>query len=294
MPRAVTKTKRWERRLPELVRAVEQMPPSYFSRFLERIERVLLLDYEAHDIRLVVRTKAEFMRLRAFRKEPWTVTWLEETMKPGAVLYDIGANVGAYSLIAAGLSNGMARVVAIEPAFANFNALCRNIMINHAGDSVIPLQLALAARTGTADFFYANVQSGAGGHAVNAPVGGGGTPFKSAHRQRVLTYRLDDLIGHIGLPEPTHLKIDVDGAELEVLDGAAETLVSPRLRSVMIEIDRRFDEPGVSRRVSAGFDLTERIDKRNKRGQMYHFFYALFSRRTAAEAAPVPSPPRPK
>src|ERR671932_123659 len=58
-------------------------------------------------------------RLRPVAKEPWTVRWLERSLRDGDVLYDVGANVGAYSLIAAALG---AQVVAIEPAYANYAA----------------------------------------------------------------------------------------------------------------------------------------------------------------------------
>ena len=55
------------------------------------------------------------------------------------------------------------------------------------------------------------------------------------YRQPVMTYRLDEVIQAFDLPRPNHLKIDVDGAELGVLQGAPATLRDPGLRSVMIE-----------------------------------------------------------
>lgn len=53
----------------------------------------------------------------------------------------------------------------------------------------------------------------------------------------ILGARLDDLVEHFGLPVPTHAKIDVDGYELEVLDGAERTLACPEWRSILIELD---------------------------------------------------------
>jgi hypothetical protein len=56
--------------------------------------------------------------------------------------------------------------------------------------------------------------------------------------QPVLSYRLDDLINSFGLAPPTHVKIDVDGAELLVLRGAEQALGDRRLRSVLVELQR--------------------------------------------------------
>src|SRR2546423_5415633 len=105
------------------------------------------LDYDGAEILVGVTSRAEILsRLRPCAKEPWTVRWLERNLREGDVLYDVGANIGAYSLIADALGRG-ARVVAIEPAYANYAALCDNVLLNGRGDRIVPLPVALAEET---------------------------------------------------------------------------------------------------------------------------------------------------
>ena len=68
------------------------------------------LDFPDADVFLRITSKAERMRLRACAKEPFTVEWLREHVGAGDVLFDIGANIGVYSLIAAKKPGGGARV----------------------------------------------------------------------------------------------------------------------------------------------------------------------------------------
>src|SRR5262245_23889981 len=63
---------------------------------------VVPLDYDAHSVRLLATSPMERKwRARSCKKEPWTVAWIEESMGSGGVLYDVGANVGTFSLVAA-------------------------------------------------------------------------------------------------------------------------------------------------------------------------------------------------
>src|SRR5882757_3510129 len=67
-------------------------------------------------------------------KEVDTIAWLSK-MQSGEVLFDVGANMGQYSLIAA--KKGLT-VYAIEPESQNFALLCRNIAVNKMGELVKP------------------------------------------------------------------------------------------------------------------------------------------------------------
>ena len=85
------------------------------------------LDYPGAKILMEAETQQEMgYRIHSCQKEPWTVAMIER-MQPGDVLYDIGANVGAYTLVAAALHH---RVVAIEPGYANYARLCQNPTMN--------------------------------------------------------------------------------------------------------------------------------------------------------------------
>src|SRR5579862_9056307 len=78
-------------------------------------EEMIPLDYERAPLRIVA---SAYRRQATAAKEPFTVEWIEQSLRGGGVLYDVGANVGGYSLIAAA-QNPSVRVVAFEPAYKN-------------------------------------------------------------------------------------------------------------------------------------------------------------------------------
>ncbi len=196
------------------------------------------LDYAHATVLLHVDSEVELRtRLRSCSREPDTVAWLEGALRGGDVFYDVGANVGAYSLLAAKIGKPAPRVVAFEPSAVNFAQLVRNIALNNCQDRIIPVQVALAGRTSLETFNYRGLESGQALHALGGATDQIGHAFQPGVRVPVLAFRLDDLIPQFALPRPTLMKIDVDGGELGVLDGATAALADPTLRSVLLETD---------------------------------------------------------
>lgn len=195
------------------------------------------MDYARHDIYLHVDSMTEYeTRLHSCRKEPDTVEWIEDFMKPGDIFYDVGANVGVYSLVAAKYFAGAVKVYAFEPAFLNFSQLCRNIFLNNCQEAVVPLLVALSDKTSIDDFNFHDLVTGGSLHTLGETVDHKGEVFTPVVTQRMLSYRLDDLIEQFKIPKPSHIKIDVDGIEKAVLQGAPNTLSSSSLRSVDVEL----------------------------------------------------------
>lgn len=214
------------------------------------------LDYPRAKIRIRADTKAIVqLRLRPLAKEPWTVGWIERNLREGDVLYDIGANIGAYSLIAAKAVSAPVQIVAIEPAYASYASLCENIVLNDVGDRITALPIVLAERNRLGSLNYADVSAGAALHTLEADGGEG-------YRQPVLVYSLDELLKLFELPAPTLIKLDVDGSEAAVLRGARETLRRPELRSLVVEVETPTSEEVLKELDAAGFTLAERIDDR--------------------------------
>jgi len=158
------------------------------------------------------------------------------SFEPDDVFYDIGANVGGVTFTVAGLHANGLRMVAIEPSFSSFEALARNLSLNGLLGSTIPLQVALLDQTGLQPLNYRSTAAGVSLHAVGAAVDHEGAEFTPVEVQLVPTYRLDDLIETLGLPEPTVVKIDVDGYEELVLRGAINTLTAGSIRELNVEV----------------------------------------------------------
>jgi FkbM family methyltransferase len=162
------------------------------------------------------------------------------------------------------------RVVAIEPGYASYAALCDNVALNGFEETVTPLPVVLSDRTGLADLAYRSIEPGAAEHVLQSDAAG-------AYRQPVLSFRLDDLVSQIGLPAPTLLKVDVDGAEAPVLAGAPLTLVSPALRSVLVEVRRDLTDEVVRLLAEAGLVLRTRVEERDGR-PLNDVWYGIFER----------------
>jgi len=215
--------------------------PQYVQAALhERWVTVAKMDYASHEIYLHIDSTIEYWaRRNACMKEPETVRWIEEFIGSGEVVFDVGANVGSYSLLIEKHTGGHAKVYAFEPTFANFAQLNRNIHLNRCGGYIIPLCIALASQTGIVIMNYSSLLPGAALHAVGTAVDNKGGTFKPAFRQPVMSYRMDDLVGQF-VEQPNHIKLDVDGIELDVLKGAERTLADPALKTILVEL-----EPGL-------------------------------------------------
>ena len=166
-------------------------------------------------------------------KEPETIAWID-SFASGDVLWDIGANIGAYSIYSA--RRGLA-VVSFEPEASSYAILNRNILLNGMDGMISAYCVALTAQSGRGQFYLENTAPGAAMHAFGAAVDWKGNKFVPAFRQAQLSFSVDDLIDRIGLPLPSHIKIDVDGLEGSILDGAVRTLRNPVLKSLLVEIE---------------------------------------------------------
>lgn len=163
--------------------------------------------------------------------EPDTREWIDSAVKPGEHFWDIGANVGAYSLYAC--LGERVTATAFEPMPATFAVLARNIELNELGQRVTPLSLALSDKHGVVPIYFTSREAGSAMHALGRPENVRGA-FVPAGQLDVLTMTGDEAVRSFGLRAPDHVKIDVDGHESRVLEGMRELL--PSVQSVWVEI----------------------------------------------------------
>lgn len=202
---------------------------------VKNTEIIKKLDYEKKEIYLNIDSSLELdVRLHSCKKEPETIEWIE-SFSPGEVFYDIGANVGAYSLVASKYFEGKVKVYSFEPGFLNFPKLCKNIVLNQC-ENIVPIQLALSKSKKIDNFHYHNLEIGGALHTLGEAVDIFNRGFQPAFTQQVLTMSVDELIHDYKLEIPTNIKIDVDGVELDILYGASRTLESPQCKNLLIEI----------------------------------------------------------
>jgi FkbM family methyltransferase len=220
-----------EKRVETLEKKVDELTRTFDAEVLKVLRKgyaagpLVQMGYPGADLKLVAAAQG---RKDEHESEPYISEWIERCFADDEVFYDIGANVGTYSLIAASVALRRGHIYAFEPAFSAYAVLCENVFVNGLGDRITTLPVALGATTGLETFRYSSLRPVAAKH--NWPTG------PVAYTHRVLTYRLDDLVRQLNLPLPHHIKIDVDGGEPDLLRGATEILSSPSLRSLIVEL----------------------------------------------------------
>ncbi len=185
-------------------------------------------------------------RLRTlFSKEPITLAWID-TFDKGATLYDIGANVGMYTIYAARMRG--ATVHAFEPEALNYAEINKNIYLNDLHGQVLAYCLALSDVDKIDKLLLSDFGLGISYHDFEENSWTGDKEFApdwkvgrdNRREQGCIGRRIDSLIAD-GLPAPDHIKIDVDGLEHRVIGGMLEALRDPALKTMLIEIN--FDNP---------------------------------------------------
>ncbi len=210
------------------------------SSFYAKSTPIVPVDTHYGKIRFYTPSTKIAWRINTYHdKEPETLRWIDD-MAPGDVLWDIGANVGTYALYAAkkGLST-----LAFEPASSNFSILNRNIELNGLNDKVVAFCCGLDNKDYVGKLLMSSTEPGnalslsAEADAESNELSVRSLPFSVAFSQGLGTYSVDSLASNTGIEFPNHIKIDVDGIEVRILEGAKRTLQEPRLKSLLVELD---------------------------------------------------------
>jgi len=154
--------------------------------------------------------------------KPDLQSFLSSTVKEGNIFYDVGANVGFFSLLAARLVGTTGRVISFEPLPDNLVNLRENAERNQFPNVQI-LPFALGA-TNEEQIFQVSERPTWG----KLKSAGHDAPDKYLTDIKVTVRRLDDLLIDGVIQPPDFVKIDVEGAEVEVIEGAQETLIRHR------------------------------------------------------------------
>jgi len=156
--------------------------------------------------------RGKVLRYLTGRYEPEQVKFFEDHIEPGNVVFDVGANLGYFTLLFSKLAGETGRVFAFEPAVDVARCLETHIACNKRTNVIIH-RVALSDREGSARF------AGGGGTGTGRLANDGGVEVE-------LT-TIDTVARAQGV-SPDFIKIDVEGAGAEVLHGATEILENNR------------------------------------------------------------------
>ena len=232
--------------------------PKYLRVFL--IEKIPVLErssFPGANIKYYCRSRTElYSRRNEWRSEPETIAWIN-TYLNGGILYDIGANVGTFSLIAASLKK-VEKVFSFEPAYPTFLALCENIRVNELGEFIVPCHLAIGEGSGIVKFYFQSLLPGGSCHNLGDNVNWSGNKFQEEFAISMMSCTLDKFIEYFNVPYPNYIKIDVDGIEMKIIKNMSAVLANPELKTLIIEVNN--NKAGDFEEIMSAFGFTLEVD----------------------------------
>ncbi|MFT5439127.1 MAG: FkbM family methyltransferase [Alphaproteobacteria bacterium] len=165
--------------------------------------------------------------------EPETLEWID-SFPDGSCFWDIGANIGTFSLYAA-LRPGIT-VLAFEPSASSYGLFTKNIEINRMDNRIAAYCLAFSERTELNTLNMEETEAGHSMHGFGTSINAYDQPINIRFQQAAIGYSIDDFVASFHPPLPTHIKLDVDGIEADIIRGAAVLLGSSTLKSVLVEV----------------------------------------------------------
>ena len=216
-------------------------------RLISRLaaDRLEIYRVEGGLIYLNLRESAMMVQRAMGAYEPAKHALIRRHLRPGMTFVDVGANKGDFTLLAARLAGDSGRVISIEPEPENHSILQRSIALNDY-TNINVMRIALSDRDGVADL---QIGSTSGSHTLSAE-------FMGSRTVEVPIRTLDGVLSKQQLESVDMIKIDVQGLELAVLRGAAETLRSNPRIILLLDLPKQSEKRLAISEYLAQFDFT--------------------------------------
>ena len=178
-----------------------------------------------------------------FTKEPETIEWINKfSNKDEIIFWDIGANIGIYSLYAA-LKHKNIQVTSFEPSTSNLRVLTRNISINNLNNKISVFNNPLTNKPNKIlTMKETNFIEGGAFNTFGEEINFEGKKIDSKMEYRIYGTSINYILEKNILNIPDYIKIDVDGIEHLILDGASNYLNNNKLKEILIEINEKFED----------------------------------------------------
>ena len=178
-----------------------------------------------------------------FTKEPETIEWINSFDKKKKIIFwDIGSNIGLYSIYAAQTYNDI-DIVSFEPSTSNLRILSRNISVNNLVEKIKINQLPLGEKQNTNLIMHeSEFIEGWSMNTFGDPIDHQGKKFKSKQSYSIFGNNINFYIENKVLDFPNYIKIDVDGLEHKILKGGDKCLENEKLESISIELNENYIE----------------------------------------------------
>lgn len=161
-----------------------------------------------------------------FTKEPQTIKWIE-TFKENSNFWDIGSNIGLYSIYAAKTKNS--NVISFEPSYYNLETLVSNILLNKLSSKIAVVPSWLIEEKGSIFIDYKANISGSANLSISSN--------DSLNTIKSYGLSLDLFKDLYDVEYPNYIKIDVDGSELNLLKGSQNII--KKVDEILIEVENK-------------------------------------------------------
>ena len=227
----------------------------YFKVDVKKIAIPQICDDRWNRIKINISDPSDLIQKHIFFQgyyEYYESNFVANNLSRGQVFLDIGANIGWHSLIAAHKVGTRGKVVALEPVSRTFKALTANILLNKF-DQIHPFRVGLSARSTTVNIYQCDPNNC-----------GMNSLYGNQLIEEIQIMEGDSFLRDIGVSNIDLCKIDVEGAECEVLDGLTETLSKRRIAKILIEANStsltragRSSKELIARLTDFGFQLRD-------------------------------------
>ena len=210
-----------------------------FNQILDSVmERVFEVSHDGLRLKIVTPNSLCEWRAKTFSsKEPETLEWIDAFQK-NSILWDVGANIGLYSIYAAKRQN--CRVWAFEPSVFNLELLARNIFVNELSNQICIVPTALSDNLGSSQMRMTTTEWGGALSTFGQDFGWDGEAIRQVFEFQTIGLSMEDATQLLKIPQPDYIKMDVDGLEHFILKGGFSVL--SRVKQVLIEVNDDFHE----------------------------------------------------
>ncbi len=169
------------------------------------------------------------------KKEPEVRFYIDRYLKPGDIFFDIGANIGVFSIYCAKRHKDVA-VYSFEPEYSNLNLLKENVILNNLMSRVKIYSVAVGNFVGISHLNLQDLNPGAAVHTESKdPIQITEEGYGVVWSEGIMSVTIDFICGQMGII-PSAMKIDTDGNEYKVLEGGMKTFSHEKCRSVVLEL----------------------------------------------------------
>ena len=214
-----------------------------FFKIFEQFEKKSYVkkNFLNHEVSFFIPNQVIAWRVKTlFTQEPETIEWINNFEDNLNIFWDIGGNIGLYSIYSA-LRHKNLQIFCFEPSTSNLRTLSRNISINNLQNRININQFALSDKKNIYQTMHeTHFIEGHSMSTFSYNIDFEGKNLVPEQKYNIYGTSIDNLIEAKILKCPNYIKLDVDGIEHKILDGAKKTLMNNDLKSILVEVNENF------------------------------------------------------